>query len=476
MTYVPKCTTDVFVSYAHEDDAAQQSSWVSALVLALEHEIRKRIGGRDQGRATVWMDTEQLRLGDAWAAKLEEAVRGAATFMAIVSPNYMTSPVCSDERNAFLRSFGEDAGTAFGRLVTSRRFLKAIRLPLDDKGHERFLPGVQHLNFFRSDRGEVDIEFSPSSDEFRHAVVQCATAIKGVLQTLKRQSERIFVAWAEKDCRTAWHEVQAQLRSEDYDVQPEGPIDVFVSDDQILERMRGARVSVHLLGSEFDEAAFRQLRLAVEARLTMILWRSPAAAATTDDRQQQLLERVADGALDERTPLPPGWTLLGSGSLQDLYEDVRVVLKRPLPAVGASSGSRLVYLLCDPTTDEDATFAHRLSAELVERERLTVTMPPASADERRRRHEESLRECDGVLVYCQSAPRDWLRYAVEDVTHAESTSQRRPLRSKALLMPDPTPWRGYPLRLIPRRAGFSLSDLEPFLAPLRGAPETGARG
>jgi hypothetical protein len=83
--------------------------------------------------------------------------------------------------------------------------------------------------------------------------------------------------------------------------------------------------------------------------------------------------------------------------------------------------------------------------------------------------------CDGVLVYGEAAPRQWLRLAVEDVTYAEASAQREPLRSKALLTTDPNPWRSYPIQLIPRRPGFDLADLEPFLAPLRRDPKTDAR-
>jgi hypothetical protein len=242
--------------------------------------------------------------------------------------------------------------------------------------------------------------------------------------------------------------------------------------------MRDARVSIHLLGGEYDPATERQIRLAAALNLRLFFWVSPQFTATTDERQRLLVQRLSNGSLDGKVEMPAGWTLVQSGSLHTLYEDVRAALKQPaaVSAPKKTDAKASIYLLCDPTTDGDAAFAKRLSDQIQTQEDLAVVLPPVNPDDRKLRHQASLRDCDGVLVYCDSAPRDWLRFAVEDVTHAEAAIQREPLRSKALLTPDPAPWRSYPIRLIPRKSEFVLTDLEPFLAPLRPAPGLAARG
>ena len=474
MAYVPQCSADVFVSYAHADDASQ-ASWVEALVNELEREVRKRLGAGIGSEARIWRDTERIRIGDNWPDALSDAVKGAATFLAVVSPNYMASRVCAEERGTFLDTFDADKDTALRLLVDSKRFLKLVRLPLAN--NVSFLGAVQHLNFYQRDRSGVDVEFAPMSDEFRRGVVECATALRDILQAMRRRRERVFVAWPAADGQADWQTVQTEFKSHGYAVQPDSPIDEFLADSQVQDSMRDARVSIHLLGADYDQATERQIKLAAALNLRLFLWVSPQCAATTDERQRVLVKRLANGSVDGKNALPVGWTLVQSASLPTLCENVHAALKQPAvaPITRRADAKSSIYLLCDPTTDPDATFARRLSDQIQDQENLVVLLPPANPDDRRLRHQASLRECDGVLVYSDSAPRDWLQFAVEDVTHAEAAIQREPLRSKALLTPDPAPWRSYPIRLIPRKSEFKLTDLEPFLAPLRATSGPAAR-
>jgi hypothetical protein len=474
MAYVPQCSADVFVSYAHADDASQ-ASWVEALVNELEREVRKRLGAGIGSEARIWRDTERLRVGDNWPDALNDAVKGAATFLAVVSPNYMASRVCAEERRTFLDTFDADKDTALRLLVDSKRFLKLIRLP--PANNVTILDTVQHLDFYQRDRSGIDVEFGPMSDEFRRGVVACATALRDTLQAMRRRREKVFVAWPAGDGQADWQTVQKEFKAHGYDVQPDSPIDEFLADGQVQDSMRDARVSIHLLGGEYVPATERQIRLAAALNLRLFFWVSPQCAATTDERQRLLVQRLSNGSVDGKIELPAGWTLVQSASLPTLCEDVRTALKQPTvaPVTRRADAKASIYLLCDPTTDLDATFAKRLGDQIQTQEDLAVVLPPTNPDDRKLRHQASLRECDGVLVYSDSAPRDWLRFAVEDVTHAEAAIQREPLRSKALLTPDTAPWRSYPIRLIPRKLEFTLNDLEPFLAPLRVTAGPAAR-
>jgi hypothetical protein len=471
MVYVPKCTTDVFVSYAHADDGAPQGSWIEALINELEREVRKRLGGALGNQAAVWRDTERIRVGDEWPESLREAIRGTATFLAVVSPNYMSSRVCSEERGTFLGTFDDrDSEAALRLLRQSKRFLKLLRLPLA----EGFLPEIEHLVLYSESRGDIARELPAASDEFKQRVAECATALKDILQGLRRQRQKVYIAWSSKD-QARWDSLQAELRSQGYDVQPEGPVDAFLSDEQVQGRMRDARAYIHVLGGGYDEAAARQLRLARELGLRMFLWISPEAESTTSVRQGSLRDSVINGVLDkdgepdEKQPLPDGWALFRSTPLPRLIQAVGQFLVQPVPpSPRAASDRRSVYLLCDPTTGADVAFAQRLGDKIRDQEKLGVLLPSSSPDDRERQHRAAITQCDGMLVYGEAAPRQWLKLAVEDATYAEAAAQRGPLKSKALLTADPNPWRDYPIKLIQRGPGFDLTDLEPFLAPLRG--------
>lgn len=77
----PNC--DVFISYAHKQDKA-----VSAYVQELK---------QLQPHLQIFYDRSSISVGSQWIKRISEAVRGARTFVAILSPDYFVSPVCWDE-------------------------------------------------------------------------------------------------------------------------------------------------------------------------------------------------------------------------------------------------------------------------------------------------------------------------------------------------------------------------------------------
>ena len=89
-------------------------------------------------------------------------------------------------------------------------------------------------------------------------------------------------------------------------------------------------------------------------------------------------------------------------------------------------------------------------------------------------HERMLRECNGLLLYCEKAPAKWYSRNFADLLTAEDRAGRRELKSKAMLVGGSN--IAYPgLTVIQRREPFDLRQLEPFLAPLRSA-SGGQRG
>ena len=477
MAFVPKCTADIFVSYAHADDEGT-TPWSARLITALEREIRKRLGTEIGSELIVWRDTKGIRLGDNWVSALDDVIRGAATFLALVSPNYMTSRVCSQERETFLRAFDErDPDTALRLLAQSRRFLKLIRLPLEADEHLRFLSNVQHVDLYESDPQAVAGELQPDSEAFRRRILECATAIKDILIGLRRGRERVFVAWPAEDCGEKWKSVQAELKRQGYDVQPPGRVDHFVSDDLLQDRMKGARVSLHLIGAQYSSTAQRQIQVSAHLKLRQVFWLCAGADQTADERQRQLISHIRDGKANQDLDLPAGYTLLEALSLETLCENVLAALRQPSPQPFAGEGpdQPSVYICCDQTTATDYSFAERLRVEIAETAKATVLLPPDDPAARRPHHKECLRRCDGVLVYSEAAPREWLAQVLEDVAYADKAFQRRPLRAKALLTPDVTPWLSYPIIPIIRRPRFTIGDLQEFLNPLREDPALGIR-
>ena len=93
MAFVPGHKHDLFLSYAHIE-----AGWAEAFLKTLCDEFQVRTGKQ----VTVWHDAKTLRLGQKWTAEIEDGIRSAAAFLAIVSPSYLNSPWCTRERGIAL--------------------------------------------------------------------------------------------------------------------------------------------------------------------------------------------------------------------------------------------------------------------------------------------------------------------------------------------------------------------------------------
>src|SRR3954447_4491535 len=123
MAFVPGHKHDLFLSYAHEE-----APWTAAFRKALCDEFQVRTGEA----LTVWQDSRNLRVGQKWAPEIEEGIRNAAVFLAVVSPLYLKkSPWCAEERRIALERTLEAL-----KVESFYRFLKIIKTPGPGKSHE----------------------------------------------------------------------------------------------------------------------------------------------------------------------------------------------------------------------------------------------------------------------------------------------------------------------------------------------------
>jgi TIR domain len=87
------CT--VFISYAHADNEAP-NHWLDRVLSFLKPLHR-------QGSFTVWSDRD-IRSGEEWRQKVEEALRSARAAVLLISPNFVASDfVQSSELPALLK-------------------------------------------------------------------------------------------------------------------------------------------------------------------------------------------------------------------------------------------------------------------------------------------------------------------------------------------------------------------------------------
>jgi hypothetical protein len=295
--FVPGFENDLFISYAHHDDPA----WTQAFEKALREEVSRRLGLE----IAVWQDEKRIRAGQNWQDEIKAGIERCAAFVAIISPSYENSDWCTRERVAFRQLFASPE-----QFESSNRFFIAVKTPWEKNNHRFFLSKIKPVLFFRAgEEAERDTEFLPGSSDFRSSIAILATGIADLLRRLRRQRERVFVGSPQDECVQIWRELGEELRTLGYDVQPPGRRDASFADELVRQEMNGAKLSIHLIGSAYDEFIERQIVLAADLEHRLVFWLAADSQSTGDPRQRELVTTVRDGKrprASNRT-LPDGW-------------------------------------------------------------------------------------------------------------------------------------------------------------------------
>jgi hypothetical protein len=196
---------DVFVSYAHGDADGTGDSplmiWSRAFARELERELRTVPELRN---AVVFLDSSKrpehgLASNDPLTQQLRNAATGSAFLLLLLSPQYLCSDWCRDERNWWLQ---ETAVQAFPE-IGSRIFVARI-WPTGDSQWPREIcdeRGNQPLGVWFHERPGNELTSRPlgwidptgDSGEFRSALVdltgQIAVRLKQLKEALLRRSQ-----------------------------------------------------------------------------------------------------------------------------------------------------------------------------------------------------------------------------------------------------------------------------------------------
>src|SRR5580692_3801301 len=101
MAYLPRFDEDIFISYAHVDDATVSDAgqgWVTEVIRCLKVELARKLGRSDA--YALWADHDLLTSHPV-TAQILERVRRSAMLVVILSPGYVASQWCRQERDVF---------------------------------------------------------------------------------------------------------------------------------------------------------------------------------------------------------------------------------------------------------------------------------------------------------------------------------------------------------------------------------------
>jgi hypothetical protein len=478
---------DVFISYSHVDNesasADDDKGWIDRFELAFSTKLRQLCGATTE----VWRD-HKIDGSDLLTPTIEDNVRRARLFLSILSQSYLESEWCRTE----LRIFAETAARSGGLNVgTKSRILKVIKTPVDqstEKGAEIDISDVIGYPFFRKREDGKHWEYDPvlgqeAREEFHRQVLELAIDAKALLDALKgggaepaQNSKKsgvvIYLAQAADDLAGDAERLRRELRMLGHTVLPESPLG-FGADyvEKVRADLERAHIAIHPVAKglgPMPEAADRrivplQYELARSAELRRVVWMPP------DAKTADLAEPAFRDALDNDAAVRKCTLETIKSAIATIAQQLLQPAPKPAPPVRRAAEERAqIYLIVD---QEDAALAQPFAEYLVAQGN-AVTFPLFEGDESERRedHEDTLRDCDAVLVLHASATDFWRRAKLRDLKRAFGLGRARPFSARALLLAEASGGDALDPDLIVVRDAIGLGPaaaLEPFLETLR---------
>ncbi len=275
MAYVPGCSADVFISYAHEDD---RDDWVSGLCQCVARILAPRLPG-----VQVWLD-EDIKSGEYPQHKIQDRLRNTPVFVAIVSPSYLESRYCRDlELDFFLNQGGR-----------GQDVIQLVKVPLARPERDVPLPDAKWVPLYnQSDLREL------TGKRLESALIKPVLDIQNRLMALWEACPKVFLAQIEADTLTRpWNLFKEALREEGFAVLPNNMRLTDRRQDLIEDNIERAAISIHLSPVRDDALASRQLDIARRVGKPLVLFdRAPHAGD-----MRSAIERIHRTL---NTPRPP---------------------------------------------------------------------------------------------------------------------------------------------------------------------------
>ena len=496
--------SDVFISYAHLDNQELMEGhkgWVANLHRALEIRLSQLLGAQPQ----IWRDPK-LKGADFFENTLLERLKRVAVLLSVITPRYLKS----DWTRRELLEFWKNAEQSGDLLVDGKaRVFKVMKTPVPIEAQPSELQKMLGYEFYRVDPEtgrirELDHVFGPEAQrDFWMKLDDVAHDISALLDSVHKADHgaasreplaTVFLADVTSDLQTEYEAIRRDLQERGCVVVPSRPLPLRNNELEAFvgEELDRCQMSVHLIGRSFGivpEGGLASLaelqnefavRRSGRGEFVRLLW-MPDQLASDDLRQQIFIDHVRSDAR----------ILAGADLLETPFEELRTVLRRRLedmrppapppleaataPAASTASatpgdGLARLYLVCDQRDVEMiGPWSNFLFDEGLE---VVGSMFDGDESEVREYHEESLRECDGVLIYYGASNEMWLRRKLREIQKIAGYGRTRPMRAVGICVAPPmspakAQFRTREALLLPQPEGFSPDPFRPFVERLK---------
>jgi hypothetical protein len=481
--YVPDYKYDIFVSYAHVDDIAfpdpSKEGWVTTFVKCLKLRLAQGLGRSDA--YSLWMDHE-LESGQYVSEQLISNVRSSATLVIILSPGYVASNWCLQERDTFLKLIRE---------CSERPVFIVERDLIEDRERPRELTDRKVFRFWTQERAgkaprilgwpcpSSDQEYYNRIDDLSRDIVfelkhlrasadttvekKTAPRIRTIVEPQAQHATTVFLAQVTDDLDSQRNNISRYLDQAGIQVLP----DTWYSQEPKAFRVSAERdlaksdLFVQLISGTAGKKPVDlpqgypkfQMELALAADKPILQWRSP----TLD------LEAVED---NEHRALLGGKTVRAEG-LEDFKLEILKCLTehtKPTPE------KKNIFVFVDMEST-DRPFAEQI-CDILDRFGAEYVLPVQSDNpaDNRRDLEQNLIECDALIVIYGGATNTWVRGQLREA-HKAVAIRRQPLRALAVVegppeQKAPIDMKIQDLKILDYRMGISEDKVRQFLDSL----------
>jgi hypothetical protein len=237
MSYVPGFSYDLFISYASEDNA---DAWVERFQEQLTGELIGLLG-RPFSEKTVFFDKLRLNVGQAYPTVLDGAARDSAVFVALLSPNYVTSDWCNRERHQFQQRLPR--GLSFAECLAAVLVRPTGPLP-------QILSDAQHKGFVAEGAQKP---WASGSRKFKENIDQLAVGIRNVLRKLRKCAGGVFVGATLSSDLHLRERFADYLSGQHFRATPD-PLALLDDRAESQKALADAACAVHFIGGASDSA------------------------------------------------------------------------------------------------------------------------------------------------------------------------------------------------------------------------------
>lgn len=492
---------DVFVSYAHLDNAALvegQKGWVANFHRALEIRMGQFLGKLPH----IWRDPK-LQGNDVFAETLVDLLKRVAVLVSVVSPRYVRSEWTQRELNEFVKAAQQQGGVS---LQHKARIFKVLKTPVPRDQQTPELQSLLGYEFFKLDREtgkvrEFDEVFGPEAhrnfwltlDDLAHDLCALLEIVEGPGLASspgdRGKEHAVFLAVTTGDLTDEREAIKRDLQQHGYTVLPARASSLIGAEVETAVREDLARcsMSIHLVGKLYSlipEGRVASLveihnELAIErgeqGAFTRLVW-IPKGLQVEDVRQQQVIDRLRG---DPRVGHDADLLESPLDSLRTVMLDALERARAPKPAppaspglsCAASPGCACVYLVYD---ERDAANVSPWADFLFE-QGIEVVCPVFKGDaaEVREYHEENLRTSDGVVLCSGAADELWLRRKLRELQKIAACGRTKPAPIVVVcLLPPKTPekerFRTHEAIVVSNWDGLSPGPWQPIISRLKG--------